>query len=519
MIADSLSRYTANTLSLEHLQELDKEIKDMVLFLKNNSDRRYIDICKDHNLWRNRKRLIIKENVLYFRNRNGLFSIVVPESCREQLIRSYHEIDTAHAGVDKTFSVIRDRYFWPFMYKDIENVVSCCDLCQKFKRENKKHKAPLVPMITLNKFEVWQSDILGPLCQSKRGNRYVILLIDPFTKWVEAFPSPNIDSGTVMNCLKQIISRFGVPKRLHTDQGAQYESNTVQTFCIERGINKTRTSAYHPEGNGLAERAIQTFKQKLKMLCSDNPENWDNMVYQVLLAIRSTPSKSTGFSPAELAYNTSLRTNSDADIMPIDHKAKPISDSQFDQARMNIIKNSKKYKTHYDKSSVSKVFQNGDKVLLKRPVTSGFEQRYDGPFEIIESRPPNYVIETKEGRLLNTHHNRLKLYKETTGEMKQRITNIDDEDDDKETISMETEKGNSPLEAKRIIRIPPENLGYVKKYLPNIFKRQGMSEDRTRTQENRLSQMLKFNGQSERANLIYSDKIDNTDILDSVDNL
>ncbi|KII64947.1 hypothetical protein RF11_08434 [Thelohanellus kitauei] len=144
--------------------------------------------------------------------------------------------------------------------------------------------------------------------------------------------------------------------------------------------------------------------------------------------------------------------------MPIDHKAKPISDSQFDQARMNIIKNSKKYKTHYDKSSVSKVFQNGDKVLLKRPVTSGFEQRYDGPFEIIESRYPNYVIETKEGRLLNTHHNRLKFYKQTTGEMKQMIRNIDDEDDDKETISKEPEKENSPLEAKRIIKIPTENL-------------------------------------------------------------
>ncbi|KII67406.1 hypothetical protein RF11_05330 [Thelohanellus kitauei] len=254
------------------------------------------------------------------------------------------------------------------------------------------------------------------------------------------------------------------------------------------------------------------------MLCSDNPENWDTMVYHVLLAIRSTPSKFTGYSPAELAYNTSLRTNTDADIMPMDHKTKPISDSQFDQTRMNIIKNSKKYKTHFDKSSVSKVFLNGDKILLKRPVTSGFEQRYDGPFEIIESRPPNYVIETKEGRLLNTHHNRLKLYKETTGEMKQMITNIDDEDDDKETISMETAKGNSPLEARRIIKIPPENLSYVKKYLPSIFKRGGMSEDRTRTQENRLPQRSKFNGQSERANRINSDKIDNIVILDSVDN-
>ncbi|KII62308.1 Pro-Pol polyprotein [Thelohanellus kitauei] len=260
-------------------------------------------------------KLKILDDVLYFTRKDGTLLAVVPQTSRNDLIKTYHEVDGGHSGIDKTFNIIRNKFYWPNMYNNVYHIVSSCDICQKIKKPTYPHKARLIPIIPSSKFESWQTDILGPLPSATTGNRYVIIFIDQFTKWVEAFAFETIDAETVIKCLTYVISRFGVPKRLHSDQGPQYESHKLTEFCNALNIIKSHSSVYHPEGNGLAERAIQTFKQKLKALVNGNPDSWDEKIEEVLWAMRNTYGKATGYTPAELVFrNYEILMNSNENI-------------------------------------------------------------------------------------------------------------------------------------------------------------------------------------------------------------
>lgn len=102
---------------------------------------------------------------------------------------------------------------------------------------------------------------MGPLPTSKSGNNYVYILVvtDLFTKWVEAFPLREMSSITLATVLvDHVICRFGVPVVLHSDQGANLCSEVMKSVCRLLGMEKTRTSAYHPQGNGQVEQFNQT---------------------------------------------------------------------------------------------------------------------------------------------------------------------------------------------------------------------------------------------------------------------
>ena len=97
-------------------------------------------------------------------------------------------------------------------------------------------------------------DLNGPLPTSVAGNKHVLVVIDYFTKWAELFALPDATAETVAErLLEDVISRFGMPEYLHTDQGSQFESAVFQQLCTLLGIEKTRTTPYHPQSGGLAE--------------------------------------------------------------------------------------------------------------------------------------------------------------------------------------------------------------------------------------------------------------------------
>ncbi|KYN28018.1 Pol polyprotein, partial [Trachymyrmex cornetzi] len=102
-------------------------------------------------------------------------------------------------------------------------------------------------------------DVLGPLPITSAGNRYLLVAVDCFTKWVEAFPLKNVRSKTIAETfLNQVISRHGVPLEVHTDQGRNFESRIFRELSRLLGIKKTRTTALHPQSDGQVERQHQT---------------------------------------------------------------------------------------------------------------------------------------------------------------------------------------------------------------------------------------------------------------------
>lgn len=180
------------------------------------------------------------------------------------------------------------------------------------KGPSEKGKSPLQVYDSGSPFERVQMDILGSLPTTSAGNRYLLVVIDCFTKWVEAFPLKNIKASTIADVfVKQFISRHGVPLEVHTDQGKNFESNIFQGIMRLLGIRKTRTTALHPQSDGQIERHHQTILNYLAKFIAEDQRDWDSWVPMYLLAYRSSQHEAMGASPAELYFARDLRLPSD----------------------------------------------------------------------------------------------------------------------------------------------------------------------------------------------------------------
>ena len=175
------------------------------------------------------------------------------------------------------------------MTKEVHRYCSSCLTCAMCK-PRPRPKAPLHPIPSGNPMQRIHIDIIGPLPRSRRGNRYILTVQCSFTKWAEAYAIPNQRATTCARVLvKNWICRYGVPDSIHSDQRRNFESQVFEEMCHLLNINKTRSTAYHPEGNGQVENLHKTLKSMLKARVDDDPQGWDEQLDYCMMAFRTTP--------------------------------------------------------------------------------------------------------------------------------------------------------------------------------------------------------------------------------------
>ena len=152
-------------------------------------------------------------------------------------------------------------------------------------------------------------DILGPFPATYRGNRYVLVAMDYFTKWPEAYAVADQSAVTTAEHLvNEMFCRFGVPEELHSDQGQNFEAQVFQEVCKRLGIKKTRTTPLHPQSDGLVERFNRTLATQLAILTSRQQRDWDLHLPLVLWVYRTAVQESTKCTPSALMFGRELRT-------------------------------------------------------------------------------------------------------------------------------------------------------------------------------------------------------------------
>jgi transposase InsO family protein len=170
---------------------------------------------------------------------------------RKQCIQFYHKL-LAHLGVQKVYDVISNEFFWPSMLRDIKFALSECIYCAKYKHKNGRLQAPMTQDIPTRRFERIALDISGPFQRTRSNNQYVLAIVDYFSKYCSLIPLRNIDAKTIATKLfNKWIVHFGVPGKIHTDQGTNFDSNLMHQLCDCLGINKSRTTPYYPQSDGL----------------------------------------------------------------------------------------------------------------------------------------------------------------------------------------------------------------------------------------------------------------------------
>lgn len=157
----------------------------------------------------------------------------------------------------------------------VERWCSSCQLCNP-RKSPASARAPLQLMEVTRPFQHVGMDILGPLPETERGNRYILVIGDYFTKWKEAFPMKDMEALTIARLLvNEVICRFGVPDSIHADQGRNFESAVLKEICQLLGIRKTRTTPYHLQFDGLVERFNRILLNMLGIVVMDDEHSWD----------------------------------------------------------------------------------------------------------------------------------------------------------------------------------------------------------------------------------------------------
>ena len=236
-----------------------------------------------------------------------LISLLSPSPCREDLLTIAHSIPLAgHLGVDKTRDRLLAHYFWPNIYKDVQQFCSTCPECQKTGRKLRSEKAALKPIVPIG-VPFKKIGIVGPLPRSNKGNRFILTVADFATRYPEAFPIPSQTAEVVADALIELFSRVGIPDEIVSDQGTNFMSSLITQLCETLGILKIKSSVYYPQTNGLVERLNGTLKSMLSKFVHDEPKTWDKVLPYVLFSYREVPEASTGFSPFELVYGWPIR--------------------------------------------------------------------------------------------------------------------------------------------------------------------------------------------------------------------
>jgi len=239
------------------------------------------------------------QDELLLRSREGSLQLVVTVQLRYRLFELRHSGPTAgHFGADRTFKQLRESYFWPGLRGDVAGWYRQCPQCAVSKDSPLRPHGRLQNISIGAPLDLVTIDILSGLPIAFDGSKYLLVVVDAFTKWIESYPLPDQEAHTCMTALYNgFFSRFGLPLQLHSDQGRNLESSLVQELCGIAGVCKTRTTLFHRRSDGLTEWANRTVLHMLRATTSQHPEEWPSKIRAVLAAYRMIEHSSTHVSP------------------------------------------------------------------------------------------------------------------------------------------------------------------------------------------------------------------------------
>lgn len=355
--------------------------------------------------------------------------IIVPRKRIPEVLQQLHDgASGGHFGVHKTLEKVRERFYWPNLKEDVKNWCRNCTVCASANGPLHRRKAPMQKYNVGAPFERIAIDIAGPFPVTDHGNKYILVAMDYFSKWVEAYALPNQEAITVADVLvKEFISRFGVPMELHSDQGRNFESSVFSRMCEVLGIHKTRTTALHPQSDGMVERMNRTMGKYLSKVVSKHQRDWDQYLHLFLMAYRSSVNESTRLTPANIIFGRELRLPCDLAFgsRPEENLAgedyvtqlRQQMDEIHETVRSNIQDTSERMKERYDIKADQGGYHPGDLVWLYNPqrrrgYSPKLQTSWEGPYEVV-TRINDVIYRIKrqpKGKPRIIHFNRLAPY-------------------------------------------------------------------------------------------------------------
>ncbi|PAA58909.1 hypothetical protein BOX15_Mlig009944g1 [Macrostomum lignano] len=306
-----------------------------------------------------------------FNDPDGLREVpVVPARLRQQFLTNAHEGLGGHFGAEKCYRTLKLTAYWPGMAEDIVQHCQSCSVCQE-KKAGSRTSAPLGELPIGSPWDSVAIDIVK-VAPSSRGNKYLLVAQDQFSKYLTAVAIPDQTAETTARAFLSICSQPGLPRVIHSDQGPNFESQLFQDTLRGLGVTKTRTTAYNPKGNGLAESGNKSVLQLLRCF-TERESEWEDKLPLILLSYNSRVHCSTQLPPLKVF------TGRDPSLPVISQQSRRFYDVRTyadklegDLLRIrefveeHLVQAAGEQKSGYDRSTGQlRMFSPGDEVLLR----------------------------------------------------------------------------------------------------------------------------------------------------------
>ena len=390
------------------------------------------------------KEFMIHDNLLYLRittptGQDSTPVFVVPAGKRQAAIDGCHR-SAGHQGRDRTLSLLKERFWWPGMSRALFRAVSTCGRCKQY--EAKGQLPPMNPILCTEPMELVHIDYVGMevtvAAKEKPVVKNILVVVDHFTRYVQAYVTKNHTARTTARVLyNNYFSVFGFPQRLMSDQGTEFCGNVIAAMCSLLGIEKIRTTPYHPQSNGSAERVHQTLQRMIGKLDPEKRKKWPYHIGSILIAYNATRSMVTGFSPYFLMFGR--RPRLPIDLLFPTHRAQGLTRTiddyvanLYDRLRDSLKiaqdcaeKEARRQKRLYDRKVGAVELRPGDRVLVRFDAFRGqrrkLKNRWGDDLHTVVSRVadgiPAYVVKNnRTGKRKIVHRSRLLLWLADYGE-------------------------------------------------------------------------------------------------------
>ncbi|XP_035984939.1 uncharacterized protein LOC118558590 isoform X2 [Fundulus heteroclitus] len=330
---------------------------------------------EEKNMWRLRG---ASEQEGCWRGPDG--RLVFPPGLKQKLFSEAHGV--GHVGVRQMMDNL-NHWWHPFMSDMVKHFVKSCSLCGQF--NSKKTLKPLqgrFPLITVPGKEVIldYTDMVTPA----GGFKYLLVCVDAFTGWPEAWPARREDSKTVIKCLiNHYIPRHGFPEKIRTDNGTHFKNQDLQRVESSLGLTHRFGTVYRPQSQGKVERMNLNLKNKLAKICAQTKLSWVDALPLALMSIRSSVNSTTGFTPYELETGRSFPGPQRRPPGTADDLQSLTSKEYFSQLQA-VLEAYTKIRGHPKEGERGTPPPDVDWVWLKVIKRKWSEPRFTGPFKVIE---------------------------------------------------------------------------------------------------------------------------------------
>jgi len=407
-------------------QNKDPQTKTIINFLKygrlprNDKEARSILLRQED--------YIVIDDILYHihvplaqKSTKAIAQLVVPQDLKKHVLYTHHDVALAgHTGIQRMISVMKQRYFWIGMVRDINEYVTTCKSCNQSKASNRNLIMPLtIRHPSPAPYHSMFIDCLGPLVKTARNHKYLVVVTDQYSRYVIAWPSPDITAKTIAaQFYQKVICVYGAPKRLLSDNGSSFIGQVFKELCTQFNIQQCFSTSYHPQAQGSVERANRSIINLMRNFVNSKQTDWDLYVAPLAFALNSSDNSPLGYSAYMMVFGRAPSLPSDQDLLdPLNnnHTAQDhfidILQTQLechDYAMKHLKHEQDKMKKRYDSTANEAPLLPGDIVFVYQPrlrvrnTKKKLQKSFHGPFIIVDFKTLKAVIlkRVSDGKVL-----------------------------------------------------------------------------------------------------------------------